>query len=110
MKRGFQAISEQIRIRCGVTLALHYPPSNRFMHGQLWSQAIAAATLLIGLTAIPSWADGIIPANDGTGTQVTPTGSDHAITGGTTSADSQNLFHSFTEFNLLTGESATFIT
>ncbi|MDB9527880.1 CHAT domain-containing protein, partial [Oscillatoria sp. CS-180] len=37
-------------------------------------------------------------------------GSDYAITGGTSSADAQNLFHSFEAFNLLTGESATFIT
>ncbi|MEO1296596.1 MAG: filamentous hemagglutinin N-terminal domain-containing protein, partial [Cyanobacteria bacterium J06636_16] len=34
----------------------------------------------------------------------------YSITGGSTSADDQNLFHSFSEFNLLTGESATFIT
>lgn len=69
-------------------------------------------TLIVAslLFSAPAWAEGITPANDGTGTQVTPAGNDHAITGGATSADNRNLFHSFAEFNLLTGESATFFT
>ena len=72
--------------------------------------AVTAAILSTGITtSLPGWADNITPASDGTGTQVTQSGNDHAITGGTTSADNQNLFHSFTEFNLLTGERATFI-
>ena len=69
-----------------------------------------SATILLTLNVLPVQANGIVPAADGTGTQVTPNGTDHSITGGTTSADNQNLFHRFTEFNLLTGESATFIT
>lgn len=52
----------------------------------------------------------ITSAPDGTGTIVTPNNNDYAITGGSTSADGSNLFHSFTDFNLLTGESATFVT
>lgn len=73
--------------------------------------AIAGTTTLLAGLLYPndSWANGITPAIDGTGTQVMQSGSDHAITGGTSSADNQNLFHSFSEFNLLTGESATFI-
>jgi len=55
-------------------------------------------------------AEGIVPAADGTGTQVNQTGSDHTITGGSVAGDQHTLFHSFTEFTLLTGESATFIT
>ncbi|MEM1280145.1 MAG: filamentous hemagglutinin N-terminal domain-containing protein, partial [Cyanobacteria bacterium P01_H01_bin.152] len=73
--------------------------------------AIAVSPLLtfVSLSYHPAQAEGIVPATD-TGTEVTSSGPDHTITGGTTSADSQNLFHTFTEFNLLTGESATFIT
>ncbi|MEO0988520.1 MAG: filamentous hemagglutinin N-terminal domain-containing protein [Cyanobacteria bacterium J06639_14] len=71
----------------------------------------STATLFSGLLIIsPAWADGIVPANDGTGTEVNQSDTDYSITGGSTSADNENLFHSFSEFNLLTGESATFIT
>lgn len=69
--------------------------------------AATTSTLLTGLT-LAAWADGIAPASDGTGTQVIQTGDDFAITGGTPSADVQNLFHSFSDFNLQSGESATF--
>ncbi|MEM6714465.1 MAG: filamentous hemagglutinin N-terminal domain-containing protein, partial [Cyanobacteria bacterium P01_C01_bin.147] len=72
--------------------------------------AIASLTAFCtGLSSASAWADTIIPANDGTGTQVTTNGANHTITGGTSSADHQNLFHRFTEFTLLTGSSATFI-
>ena len=79
---------------------------------RLGLRTIVSTTVMIvsGLPATIAWADSIIPASDGTGTQVTPVGNDHTITGGTTSGDNQNLFHSFTEFNLNPGESATFIT
>lgn len=52
----------------------------------------------------------IVPAPDGTGTAVTPapTGR-YDITGGTTSRDGANLFHSFTRFGLNSGETANFI-
>lgn len=75
-----------------------------------WAIASVATTWLASFGMLPAHADGIVPASDGTGTQVTPTGGDYTITGGSASADQQNLFHSFTEFNLLNGESATFIT
>ncbi|MGL5063063.1 MAG: filamentous hemagglutinin N-terminal domain-containing protein, partial [Microcoleus sp.] len=56
----------------------------------------------------------IVPAPDGTGTAITPgpqTGQQtrYDITGGTTSRDGANLFHSFTRFNLNAGETANFI-
>jgi len=77
-------------------------------------QWIAIASTTVGLLTVIGdravQADSIVPAADGTGTQVNQTGGDHTITGGSFSADQQNLFHSFTEFTLLTGESATFIT
>ncbi|WP_052288251.1 CHAT domain-containing protein [Leptolyngbya iicbica] len=72
--------------------------------------ASTSATLLLTLNSWPVQAQGIVPAADGTGTQVTPNGPDYTITGGSTAADNQNLFHRFTDFNLLTGESATFLT
>ncbi|MEM9118973.1 MAG: CHAT domain-containing protein [Cyanobacteria bacterium P01_F01_bin.56] len=70
----------------------------------------ASATVWLSLLMVPVQAESIVPTANGTGTQVTPNGTDHTITGGVTSADQQNLFHQFTEFHLLTGESATFVT
>ncbi|MEG3894318.1 MULTISPECIES: CHAT domain-containing protein [unclassified Microcoleus] len=59
-------------------------------------------------------AQSIVPAPDGTGTAVNPgprTGppSRYDIKGGTPSGDGANLFHSFTRFNLNSGETANFI-
>ncbi|MEW5861653.1 MAG: filamentous hemagglutinin N-terminal domain-containing protein, partial [Cyanobacteriota bacterium] len=51
----------------------------------------------------------ITPATDGTGTIVTPTGNRFDITGGTTSANGANLFHSFTKFGLDANQIANFI-
>lgn len=76
----------------------------------VWAIASTSATLLLSLPRLPVQAEGIMPAANGTGTQVIPNGTEHTITGGATSSDGQNLFHQFTEFNLLTGESATFVT
>ncbi len=71
--------------------------------------AIAGYGLLVWGMSIPlAKAQSIVPAADGMGTQVQQTGGDYTITGGTLSADQQNLFHSFGQFNVLTGESATF--
>jgi filamentous hemagglutinin family protein len=76
----------------------------------VWAIAGTTAACFMGLDANAVRADGLVPATDGTGTQVIPNGNTFDITGGTTSSDNQNLFHSFEQFNLLTGESATFIT
>ncbi|NEP82131.1 MAG: CHAT domain-containing protein [Okeania sp. SIO3B3] len=56
----------------------------------------------------------IIPASDGTGTVVMPTSQTPNsqtldIGGGSRSADRANLFHSFEQFNLNTGQTANFI-
>ncbi|WP_445305191.1 MULTISPECIES: CHAT domain-containing protein [unclassified Microcoleus] len=51
----------------------------------------------------------IVPAPDGTGTTVTPSGDRFNITGGQTSRDGANLFHSFQQFGLSEGQIANFI-
>lgn len=55
-------------------------------------------------------AQSIVPAPDNTGTAVTPgaTGR-YDITGGSRSKDGANLFHSFTQFGLNSGETANFL-
>ena len=51
----------------------------------------------------------ITPANDGTGTVVTPEGNRFNIEGGTRSGDGSNLFHSFEKFGLDEGQIANFL-
>jgi filamentous hemagglutinin family protein len=52
----------------------------------------------------------ILPANDGTGTFITPNGNRFDINGGKKSADGANLFHSFQQFGLNEGQIANFLT
>jgi filamentous hemagglutinin family protein len=57
-------------------------------------------------------AQSIVPAPDGTGTTIAPSQGQQTrydITGGTTSRNGANLFHSFTQFGLNSGETANFI-
>ena len=54
-------------------------------------------------------AQSIAPASDSVGTVVTPAGNRHDISGGTLSDNGQNLFHSFQDFGLNTGEIANFL-
>ncbi|MCP2731222.1 filamentous hemagglutinin N-terminal domain-containing protein, partial [Symplocastrum sp. BBK-W-15] len=54
-------------------------------------------------------AQSIVPANDGTNTIVQPNGSRFDITGGQTSADGANLFHSLSQFGLDANQIANFI-
>jgi filamentous hemagglutinin family protein len=54
-------------------------------------------------------AQSIVPATDGTGTVVTPTDTRFDITGGQTSSDGSNLFHSFTQFGLQPNQTANFL-
>ena len=54
-------------------------------------------------------AQSIAPASDSVGTLVTPAGNRYDITGGTLSDNGQNLFHSFQNFGLNTGEIANFL-
>jgi len=51
----------------------------------------------------------IVPAPNDAGTTVTPSGDRLNITGGQTSRDGANLFHSFQEFGLSEGQVANFI-
>ncbi len=63
-----------------------------------------------GLTSdSPLLAQSITPAADGTGTVVAPNGNQYQITGGSSSSDGANLFHSFDRFGLESSESANFI-
>ena len=52
----------------------------------------------------------ITPAADGTNTVVTPNGNRYDISGGSLGGDKANLFHSFTEFGLGSGQTANFLT
>jgi filamentous hemagglutinin family protein len=64
---------------------------------------------LASLSAIPAIANPITPASDGTNTIVTPTGSRLDISGGSLSGDGSNLFHSFQQFGLDSGQIANFV-
>lgn len=68
----------------------------------LWTLVIGV--LPTGVEAQP------VPANDGTNTQVNASGNQFTITGGQTSGDGANLFHSFSEFGLDVNQTANFIT
>jgi filamentous hemagglutinin family protein len=70
---------------------------------------LISGALLASITlAIPVNAQPITPAADGTDTQVNQQGNTINITGGQTSVDGGNLFHSFDEFGVNTGETANF--
>ncbi|WP_445301476.1 two-partner secretion domain-containing protein, partial [Microcoleus sp. Pol10D4] len=63
----------------------------------------------MNLDAFTLQAQPIVPAPDRTGTTVTPDGDRLNITGGQTSRDGANLFHSFQQFGLTEGQIANFI-
>ncbi|MEW6494954.1 MAG: filamentous hemagglutinin N-terminal domain-containing protein, partial [Cyanobacteriota bacterium] len=65
--------------------------------------------LTVPLAAIPAIANPITPASDGTGTLVTPNANRFDINGGSLSQDGANLFHSFQQFNLNSGQIANFL-
>ncbi|OZH55866.1 hypothetical protein AFK68_01830, partial [Hydrocoleum sp. CS-953] len=69
-----------------------------------------ALTIILGALAIapPANSQPITPANDGTGTTVTPQGNQFNIEGGT--RNGANLFHSFDKFNVPTNKTANFLT
>lgn len=70
--------------------------------------AFGALVLLSLLMGERSLAQTIQSANDGTGTQVRVQGDRTLITGGRTSRDGANLFHSFEQFGLSANQIATF--
>ncbi|MEQ9001888.1 MAG: CHAT domain-containing protein [Coleofasciculus sp. B1-GNL1-01] len=65
-------------------------------------------TLLLAGLPTGGLAQSVVEAPDGTGTIVTPNGDQFDITGGQTSGDGANLFHSFSEFGLEANQTATF--
>ncbi|MEC4854117.1 MAG: filamentous hemagglutinin N-terminal domain-containing protein, partial [Jaaginema sp. PMC 1079.18] len=76
------------------------------------SNGVGLSALLFFLMfkfAQPLAAQPITPANDGTNTQITPTGDRYDILGGTVSTDGTNLFHSFEQFSLDTNQTANFL-
>lgn len=68
--------------------------------------------LSMAIAAIPTAAiaQSITPAIDGTGTIVIPQNNQFDITGGTLSGDGNNLFHSFQQFGVDSGQIANFLT
>lgn len=68
---------------------------------------IGVFLLLFGLQQ-PGNSQSIQTATDGTGSVVIQNGDHYDISGGTLSGDGQNLFHSFQEFGLQSGEIANF--
>jgi len=71
------------------------------------SLATLSGAVMIGQKTVH--AQSITPANDGTGTIVTPSGNPINITGGSKSADGANLFHSFEEFGVDNNQMANFV-
>ena len=71
------------------------------------SPFLAALPLLGAITITPALAQ-IVPAADGMNTLVNTTGNQLDITGGQTSSNGTNLFHSFSQFDLNAGQTANF--
>lgn len=69
---------------------------------------LAGFSLTLILTHYPLFAQSIAPAVDGTGTVVRTNSDRFNISGGSLSSDGTNLFHSFQQFGLNTGQSANF--
>ena len=74
------------------------------------AQIKRCAVLVIGSLFVspPTWAQSIV--SDGTDTAVTNVSGEYQITGGATSNDGENLFHSFEQFGLTETEAANFVT
>ena len=72
------------------------------------SPLLAVFPLVGAFSLTPVLAQSITSATDGTETVVTPQGNRFNITGGKTSADGTNLFQSFSQFGLNTGQIADF--
>ena len=76
----------------------------------IWiSSGIATSIFCFSGCWIPTIAQPIIPADDGTNTIIDRNGARFDIRGGQTSGDGRNLFHSFEEFGLEAGQTANFL-
>ncbi|WP_199245240.1 CHAT domain-containing protein [[Phormidium] sp. ETS-05] len=89
-------------------------PSARVLFWSPLSAILGGLLLSLGLIDVaeaeaPQVVAQVIPAADGTGTVVEVQGNRYEITGGKTSADGANLFHSLQEFGLTQGQIADFM-
>ncbi len=73
----------------------------------VWAVVMGGAIATASIS--PAYPQPIIPANDGTNTQVVPRGDRFEIQGGSFSGDGANLFHSFEQFGLDAGQIADFL-
>jgi filamentous hemagglutinin family protein len=74
------------------------------------SSPLAVCFICTGaLDVLPTQAQPITAALDGTGTVISPNGNSFDITGGTLAGDNANLFHSFSQFGLNANQIANFI-
>ncbi|OIP72015.1 MAG: hypothetical protein AUK43_04635 [Oscillatoriales cyanobacterium CG2_30_40_61] len=73
------------------------------------SGVMVPSVLFVCLFPTSIRAQTIIPARDGTGTQVTPQGNQFNINGGSLSGNGANLFHSFEKLGLSQGQIINFI-
>ncbi|AVH64570.1 CHAT domain-containing protein [Nostoc sp. 'Peltigera membranacea cyanobiont' N6] len=90
-------------------------PAGRFILRQkkpllhkIAASVLAILPLVSSTSAKLAQAQQIVPAADGTNTIVTPNGNRLDITGGTTSRDGVNLFHSFQQFGISPEQIANF--
>ncbi|MBG1239899.1 CHAT domain-containing protein [Nostoc sp. NZL] len=86
-------------------------PAGRFIlrrKKSLVSSIAASVLAIVAMSAELAQAQQIVPAADGTNTIVTPNGNRLDITGGTTSGDGVNLFHSFQQFGISPEQIANF--
>ncbi|MEH2234977.1 CHAT domain-containing protein [Nostoc sp.] len=74
------------------------------------ASVLAIVPLVTAMSAGLAQAQKIVPATDGTNTIVTPNGNRLDISGGTTSRDGVNLFHSFQQFGIQPEQIANFQT
>jgi filamentous hemagglutinin family protein len=70
--------------------------------------ALISLAIASSLLPLPGLAQSVIPATDGTGTQLTVDGNHITIRGGHLSDNGANLFHGFQQFNLNSSETANF--
>ncbi|HIK12081.1 MAG TPA: CHAT domain-containing protein [Oscillatoriaceae cyanobacterium M33_DOE_052] len=92
----------------------HFPDFTQFQSQNqiIWSKVLpllGSVVLALFTSVAPTSAQPITPANDGTGTRVTPNQNRFDIDGGTLSGNGGNLFHSFEQFGLNQGQTANFI-
>jgi filamentous hemagglutinin family protein len=73
-----------------------------------WIAPLAISACFVASQS-PLSAQPIIPASDGTNTQVNPMGNTFTIQGGSLSGDGANLFHSFQRFGLSADQVANFL-